>query len=103
GTEPSEAAHYPLDQSPPKNGVGQVVPFGARGGMMHPCTGYSVAGSLALVDTAISALRAGRDPIAALWPRRARLVYWMRMRGLFGLGRLTIEQSIAMFDAFFTE
>ncbi|MGW4327451.1 lycopene cyclase family protein [Nocardia sp. NPDC004573] len=102
GAEPSEAAHYPLDQPPPRSGEARAIPFGSRGGMMHPCTGYSVADSLALVDTAITALRQGRDPIAALWPPRARLVYWMRMRGLYGLGRLTTEQSIAMFDAFFS-
>ncbi|MBF6297733.1 lycopene cyclase [Nocardia amamiensis] len=102
GVEPSEAAHYPLDQPPPRKGEAGAIPFGSRGGMMHPCTGYSVADSLALADTAIAALRQGRDPIAALWPRRARLVYWMRMRGLYGLGRLTTEQSIAMFDAFFS-
>ncbi|GAA5043740.1 lycopene cyclase family protein [Nocardia callitridis] len=102
GEEPHEAAHYPLAQPPPKPGVAQPVPFGSRGGMMHPCTGYSVADSLALVDTAVNALLAGDDPIARLWPRRARLVYWMRMRGLYGLGRLTTEQSTAMFDAFFT-
>ncbi|MEU4344162.1 lycopene cyclase family protein [Nocardia sp. NPDC023852] len=102
GAEPSEAAHYPLDQPPPRKGEARALPFGSRGGMMHPCTGYSVAGSLALVDTAVTALQRGRDPIAALWPRRARLVYWMRTRGLYGLGRLTTEQSIAMFDAFFS-
>ncbi|MFD5178363.1 lycopene cyclase family protein [Nocardia sp. NPDC058379] len=103
GDEPHEAAHYPLDQPPPKKGTAVAVPFGSRGGMMHPCTGYSVADSLALIDTAIDAVRAGRDPIAALWPWRARAVYWMRMRGLWGLGRLTTDQSIAMFEAFFTE
>jgi lycopene beta-cyclase len=81
---------------------GEAVPFGSRGGMMHPCTGYSVADSLTLVDTAIDALRAGRDPVRALWPWQARLVYWMRMRGLYGLGRLTTAQSISMFEAFFT-
>jgi lycopene beta-cyclase len=102
GTEPNEAAHYPLDQPPPKKGTAQAIPFGSRGGMMHPCTGYSVADSLALVDTAIAALQQGRDPIAELWPWQARLTYWMRMRGLFGLGRLSTEQSISMFDAFFT-
>ncbi|MGW5218786.1 lycopene cyclase family protein [Nocardia sp. NPDC004085] len=102
GAEPSEAAHYPLDQPPPRRGEARAIPFGSRGGMMHPCTGYSVADSLALVDTAVAALMEGRDPIAALWPPRARLVYWMRMRGLYGLGRLTTEQSVAMFDAFFS-
>lgn len=103
GDEPSEAAHYPLDQPPPCRGAGRAIPFGSRGGMMHPCTGYSVADSLALVDTAVDALREGRDPIGALWPWQARLVYWMRTRGLYGLGRLTTDQSIAMFEAFFTE
>ncbi|MGY2060752.1 lycopene cyclase family protein, partial [Nocardia gipuzkoensis] len=57
---------------------------------------------LALVDTALEAVRAGTDPIRQLWPVRARLVYWMRERGLYGLGRLTTAQSMAMFDAFFT-
>ncbi|RMI31920.1 lycopene cyclase family protein [Nocardia stercoris] len=101
GDEPSEAAHYPLDQPPPRSGGG-AVPFGSRGGMMHPCTGYSVADSFALADTAIEAVRAGTDPVRALWSPQARLVYWMRMRGLYGLGRLTTEQSISMFEAFFT-
>ncbi|MGF6887152.1 lycopene beta-cyclase [Nocardia sp. GAS34] len=102
GDEPTEAAHYPLDQPPPPARSGGAVPFGSRGGMMHPCSGYSVADSLALVDTAIDALRTGRNPVRALWPRQARLVYWMRKRGLYGLGRLTTAQSISMFEAFFT-
>lgn len=100
GEEPSEAPHYPLDQPPPKKGSGAVIPFGARGGMMHPTTSYSVADSLALVDTAVHAICDERDPIAELWPWQARLVYWMRMRGLWGLGRLTTDQSIAMFESF---
>lgn len=102
GTEPSEAAHYPLDQPPPRRGSAGIVPFGSRGGMMHPCTGYSVPDSLALADTAVTAIQQGANPIAALWPWRARLVYWMRMRGLWGMGRLTTEQSVAMFDSFFS-
>ncbi|WP_416567072.1 lycopene cyclase family protein [Nocardia testacea] len=100
GQEPSESPHYPLDQPPPKKGVGKVIAFGSCGGMMHPTTSYSVADSLALVDTAVRAVCDERDPIAELWPWRARLVYWMRMRGLWGLGRLTTEQSIAMFESF---
>lgn len=106
GDEPAEAAHYPLDQPPPPVRAGlraaDPIPFGSRGGMMHPCTGYSVADSLALVDTLIEALRTGADPVRELWPWQARLVYWMRMRGLYGLGRLTTAQSISMFEAFFT-
>lgn len=102
GDEPSEAAHYPLDDMPPKTGRGQVIPFGSRGGQMHPITGYCVADSLSQVDIALAALQRGDDPVEALWPWQARLVYWMRMRGVYGLGRLTTPQSISMFEAFFT-
>lgn len=104
GDEPSEACHYPLDQPPPHRFMrgDAAVPFGSRGGMMHPCTGYSVANSLALADTVAAALQSSKDPIAALWPTRARLVYWMRERGMAGMGRLTKQQTVAMFDSFFT-
>ncbi|MBF6191361.1 lycopene cyclase [Nocardia beijingensis] len=102
GNETCEAAHYPLHEPPPKSRTGQVVGFGARGGMMNPATGYSVADSLTLADTVVTALQQGKDPVAALWPWQARLVYWMRVRGLWGLGRLTTEQSVAAFDSFFS-
>ncbi|MBD0323654.1 MAG: lycopene cyclase [Aldersonia sp.] len=102
GAEPNEAAHYPLGQPPPSwRHRDQPVPFGSRGGMMHPCTGYSVAASLALADTFIDALSAGDHAVAALWTAQARLVHWMRMRGLAGMGRLTTQQSRAMFESFF--
>jgi lycopene beta-cyclase len=100
GTEHSESCHYPLDQPPPRRGRGPI-PFGSRGGMMHPCTGYSVADSLALADTVVEALATGGDALARLWTPRARAVYWMRRRGLAGMGRLTTEQTAAMFDSFF--
>ena len=103
GDEPFEGCHYPLDQPPPRRRrADEPIPFGSRGGMMHPCTGYSVADSLFLADTAVGALKSGTDPIKALWPVKARLVYWMRMRGVAGMGRLTTEQLSAMFDSFFT-
>lgn len=99
-----EAAHYPLDQRPPRRSRAdnRPVPFGARGGMVHPCTGYSVAASLRRADTAIAALLAGDDPVKALWPAEARMVHWLRRRGMNGLGRLTAEQSAALFQTFFT-
>lgn len=106
GDEPAEAAHYPLDIPPPPIRASaratDPVPFGSRGGMMHPTTGYSVADSFALVDTLVDTLRTGNDPVHALWPWQARLVYWMRMRGIYGLGRITTDQSISMFESFFT-
>ncbi|WP_068273935.1 lycopene cyclase family protein [Aldersonia kunmingensis] len=103
GSEHSESCHYPLDQPPPgwRGRKNEAIPFGSRGGMMHPCTGYSVADSLALVDTVVNALVSGDDPVGRLWTPRARAVYWMRERGLAGMGRLTTEQTVAMFDSFF--
>ncbi|MFH5207380.1 lycopene cyclase family protein [Antrihabitans sp. NCIMB 15449] len=103
GDEPHESCHYPLDQPPPRRlrDKESAVAFGSRGGMMHPCTGYSVADSLALTDAFVDALLSGTDPVAALWPAKARFVYWMRERGLAGMGRLTTEQATAMFDSFF--
>lgn len=102
GDEPTEAAHYPLDQPPQRRRRpdGPVL-FGARGGSMHPCTGYSVAQSLAMADSLVDAVMTGADPVASLWPTRARLVYWLRGRGLTALGRLTDAELVALFDAFF--
>ena len=65
GDEPHEGCHYPLHQPPPNRRRGdEPIGFGSRGGMMHPCTGYSVADSLFLVDTAVAATgsaRSGRE------------------------------------------
>ncbi|MCE5291310.1 MAG: lycopene cyclase [Nocardiaceae bacterium] len=102
GNEEAESCHYALDQPPPRRRRGgQAFPYGSRGGLMHPCTGYSVAASLRMADTVVEALIEGIDPGRRLWTERARAVYWMRMRGLAGIGRLTNEQSAATFDAFF--
>lgn len=102
GDEESESCHYALDQAPPRRrSRGEVFPYGSRGGLMHPCTGYSAAASLRMADTVVDAIMSGRDPARALWTFRARAVYWMRMRGLNGIGRLTNEQSAATFDLFF--
>lgn len=102
GQEEAESCHYALDQAPPPiRHRGQVFPYGARGGLMHPCTGYSAAHSLRMADRVVEAILSDTDPARALWTTRARLVYWMRMRGLAGIGRLTNDQSAATFDSFF--
>lgn len=102
GAEESESCHYALDQHPPTRHPGDdPFPYGARGGLMHPCTGYSAVASLRMADTVVAALTSDKDPLRALWTLKARTVYWMRMRGLAGLGRLTNDQSAATFDAFF--
>ena len=75
--------------------------FGAAGGMVHPATGYSVAESLSSVDQLVSAYARGRNPVKALWPRQARAVYRLRLRGLAVLLSLSSADLTAFFEAFF--
>ncbi|MFC9516889.1 lycopene cyclase family protein [Nocardiaceae bacterium NPDC056970] len=78
-----------------------VDAFGARAGLVHPGTGYSVAASLSAVDDVVAALTAGNDPGKALWPWRARAVHSMREVGLSALLRLAPGRTAEFFDAFF--
>lgn len=75
--------------------------FGASGGLMHPGTGYSVATSLRAADVVVDAVRTGRDPRAALWPWRARVVYLLRLAGLSVLLAMDADELCSFFDAFF--
>ncbi|MCX5045139.1 lycopene cyclase family protein [Aldersonia sp. NBC_00410] len=82
-------------------GLPGVPAFGARGGLMHPCTGYSVASSLAAADLAAATIAHGDDLTAALWPLRARAVAAMRATGLRTLLTAPPEQIVPFFAAFF--
>ncbi|SEL41858.1 lycopene cyclase family protein [Rhodococcus maanshanensis] len=75
--------------------------FGARAGIMHPGTGYSVAASLSAVDGVVGAIVAGNDPRAALWPRAALAVRALREVGLRALLRLPPQLTAEFFEAFF--
>lgn len=75
--------------------------FGAAGGLMNPATGYSVGQSLQATDVVVGAIVAGRDPHDALWPRRARLAYRLRVLGLTVLLSLDSDDEVTFFDAFF--
>ncbi|MFT4127627.1 MAG: lycopene cyclase family protein [Gordonia sp. (in: high G+C Gram-positive bacteria)] len=75
--------------------------FGARAGLMHPATGYSVAAALATADEVARAIAAGRDPGRTLWRRRARAVHALRRIGVAALARLPDEELAGFFDAFF--
>ena len=74
--------------------------FGARGDLMHPATGYSVATSLRKVDTIVNAVAAGVDPVPALWPATARGVQRLRLRGVRTLLALPPQQLREFFDVF---
>lgn len=79
-----------------------VAAFGARAGLIHPGTGFSVAASLSAVDDVVDALVAGSDPGKALWPWRARAVRALRETGLSALLRLEPARTAEFFDAFFS-
>ncbi|WP_026917886.1 lycopene cyclase family protein [Gordonia shandongensis] len=98
-----EFVDFPLDSAPRpwSRGTRAALAFGAAGGLMHPATGYSVAPSLAAVDTVVAAVVAGRDPRRALWPCRARWVHRLRSAGLEVLLALDGPSITAFFDAFF--
>ena len=87
---------------PPVDGP---VPLGARAGVMHPATGYSVAVSLRLAEAVAQAVAAGGDAThvwRALWPAPARRVQQLREMGLTTLLRLPpggVEQFFAAFFA----
>ncbi|GAB2648704.1 lycopene cyclase family protein [Prescottella soli] len=93
-----ERVRFPV-QAP--RSAGTVDAFGARAGLIHPGTGYSVAASLTAVDDVVEALVAGRDPGNALWPWRARIVRSLRGVGLSALLRLDPARTEEFFDAFF--
>lgn len=78
------------------------VALGARAGLMHPATGYSVALALRLAEDLALAVAAGRDVWPVLWPARARQVQRLRAMGLTTLLRLPpggVEQFFAAFFA----
>ncbi len=93
-----ERVRFPV-QAP--NRAGAVPAFGARAGLMHPGTGYSVAASLSATDVVVDALVDDRDPSRALWPRSARAVRALREMGLSALLSLEPTATAGFFDAFF--
>lgn len=93
-----ERVRFPVEAPHDRSGV---ATFGARAGLIHPGTGYSVAASLSAVEDAVSALVSGRDPGKALWPWHARAVRSLREVGLAALLRLDPSETATFFDSFF--
>lgn len=75
--------------------------FGARGGLGHPATGYSVAASLREAEVVADALSSGRDPTAALWSWRARITSRMLTRAATVLEDFDAVRMQQFFGAFF--
>ncbi|WP_420881027.1 lycopene cyclase family protein [Rhodococcus sp. (in: high G+C Gram-positive bacteria)] len=93
-----ERVRFPVHAPRHRSGT---TAFGARAGLVHPGTGYSVAASLSAVDDVVAALLAGGDPGKALWPWQARAVRSLREVGLSALLSLDPARNAEFFDAFF--
>lgn len=78
----------------------EVMEFGARGGLMHPATGYSVAASLQAAEVVAKAAAAQKDPNDAIWSLSARQVYRLRRAGLRSLLSFDAPQTRRFFDTF---
>lgn len=98
GDEQVERVRFAVEGAPTSPGV---IGFGARGGLMHPATGYAVATALSSADAVVDAMRRGDDPQHVLWSARARSVAAMRQMGLRVLLRLDAHGAIEFFGAFF--
>ncbi|MGG7099754.1 lycopene cyclase family protein [Rhodococcus sp. 24CO] len=96
---PVERVRFAVESPPGRRG--DPFRFGARGGLMHPGTGYSVATALNEADGVASAIARGDDPQRALWPRSARGVAALRRVGLSALLTLEPGDVEAFFATFF--
>ena len=108
GDEPLERVRFSVEAEPGtprptgRQPPDRPVALGARAGVMHPATGYSVAVSLRLAEEVAHAVAAGRDVWQVLWPASARRVQRLREMGLTTLLRLPpagVEQFFAAFFA----
>lgn len=101
GAEPIERVRFCVEPAPVvETGSGPVL-LGARGGLMHPATGYSVAVSLTVADTIADAVVGGRSVQGALWPARTRQTDRLRTIGLTTLLRLPPSGVEEFFAAYF--
>ncbi|SDI75510.1 lycopene cyclase (CrtL-type) [Actinokineospora alba] len=107
-TDETEWVRFALDIAPPWGG--DVVAFGAAGGMIHPATGYSLGDALAVAPQVAGAIaaalpdgpaKARAAARAAVWSPAARVVHGLRLRGLRTLTALPAERFPAFFDTFF--
>lgn len=95
GDERVECVRFPVESSRAHGA------FGARGGLMHPATGYSVAACLAAADPVAKALAHHGSIRRAVWPMRARAVDTLRRFGLRALLGMDTDQTASFFASFF--
>jgi lycopene beta-cyclase len=94
-----ERVRFPLNPPLPK---GPLATFGARAGLVHPATGYSVATALTLAPQVARAITETPTKVnGMIWPLAARMTHGLRRRGLSALLHLPPDRVPAFFELFF--
>jgi lycopene beta-cyclase len=94
-----ELVRFPLDPPLPR---GPLATFGARAGLVHPASGFSVATALALAPAVARAAAESPSSVhRTIWPVRARMTHALRRRGLSALLHMPPENVPEFFDRFF--
>ncbi|GAA3440301.1 lycopene cyclase family protein [Kutzneria kofuensis] len=94
-----ELVRFPLNPPLPR---GPLVTFGARGGLVHPASGYSVATALTLAPIVARAI--AETPTrtrGTIWSLEARMTHALRRRGLAALLRMPPARVPEFFEHFF--
>ena len=94
----------------PMSTASRPLAFGAAAGLIHPATGYSIAGSLSAAQRVAREIGAAFDPNGgidtqqihdAIWPMSARRTRRLHEYGLDVLTRLDDEGTRDFFETFF--
>lgn len=108
GEEPVERVRFALDTPlPAREWFGRTPPMvrlGAAAPLVHPASGYSVATTLHLAPRIAALIASGgttTDLQHLIWPRRARAVHVLRLRGLRSVCGLQAGMVPQFFAAFF--
>ena len=100
---PVERVRFRVDVPPTPARARGAIPFGAAAGLVHPASGFSVADTFRLAPAVADTIGRGERAVRrVIWPRRARLVYRLRLRGLATLRSLTAAEYEEFFDLFFS-
>jgi len=94
-----ERVRFPLNPPLP---AGPLITFGARAGLVHPATGYSVATALTLAPHVARAITETPTEVrGTIWSGKARMTHGLRRRGLSALLHLPPARVPEFFELFF--
>lgn len=94
-----ELVRFPLNPPLPR---GPLVTFGARAGLVHPASGFSVATALTLAPRVARAIAETPATVGRqIWSVDARMTHLLRRRGLAALLHMPAARVPEFFELFF--